>query len=385
MAEHDESRKQPGSWGKLSGRHRVVATLVFLAVSAGMIAWIGWNWGRASGRRFAIHGPSMAPTLLSDHHVVECAVCELEWPVTTSLDDSPVFCFHCGQQAHVSEKIHAASQVLVKEPMAASEALRSGDVVILAGESLLRVKRIAAVPGDTVELNGAYLMVNGQSVVQRMGPAPQLDLPLPLLTFEWDDRRMQSRWIGQGWNRSDQRIWESSDSDWLVYQHRSIHQQNQPSIVWDDYPYNTDVNRKLQPASRYVFKAEVACEGEVVLEVAFWLKQQTYGVVQTVTGSTEFAVSSDDATALAGSVVDDQCPVAIRVLEGHAHLSKLEVARQIEYRLRPHDDRTFYPIQLGKGEYFVLGDNVPVSVDSRDFGVISSENIMGKVELLQPR
>ena len=63
--------------------------------------------------------------------------------------------------------------------------------------------------------------------------------------------------------------------------------------------------------------------------------------------------------------------------------SCLQLARQIEYRLRPHDDRSRYPIRLGSSEYFVLGDNVPVSLDSRDFGVIQERAVKGRVELIE--
>ncbi|MDE0863552.1 MAG: S26 family signal peptidase [Rubripirellula sp.] len=383
-AEYQASRKQRVSLGKSVDRRRTVANLFFLVFLAVVIAWIGWHRGRAPAGLFAIHGSSMAPTLLGEHHVVGCVACGLDWPVTMSGDESPIYCFHCGKQVQVSERIHAASRVILNEKLAVTtDVLRPGDVVALRGESMLRVKRIAAVPGDTIELDGAYLIVNGKSVVQRMGREQQLTLPLPILPFELDHRRSQSRWSGKSWRRSHQRIWESSDASWLVYHHRSIHQQNQSSVVWDDYPCNVDVDRKLQLANRFVLTAEVACQGEALLEVAFWLNQQPCAVVQRVTVESNLVVSSDDATVMSLGPVAGEYPVAIRVLEGSVHLSRLVVARQIEYRLRPQDDRTLYPIQLGRGEYFVLGDNVPVSVDSRDFGVISSDSIKGSVELFQ--
>jgi type IV secretory pathway protease TraF len=38
---------------------------------------------------------------------------------------------------------------------------------------------------------------------------------------------------------------------------------------------------------------------------------------------------------------------------------------------------------LGSSEYFVVGDNVPVSLDSRDFGVIQERAVKGRVELIE--
>ncbi|MBM7709969.1 signal peptidase I [Enterococcus lemanii] len=50
------------------------------------------------------------------------------------------------------------------------------------------------------------------------------------------------------------------------------------------------------------------------------------------------------------------------------------------------NDFEFYELmgvkKLGKGSYFVLGDNRRVSKDSRSFGSISEENIIGKARLI---
>lgn len=375
--------------GGLIYRPSIAAVTIVVVFAGIVIGWAGWKRGMKSGVRFAIHGPSMAPTLLGEHQIAKCVACGLDWPIEIPEEGKRVICFHCGALAKVANGAHAASVVVVHPyehadaAGAISASLDIGDVVAISGEDMMRIKRIIALPGDLVELNAASLLVNGKTIQKTMRANDDLKIPVPPLLFEMDNRRELSRWRGKGWQRNEQRIWTPEAQGWLIYHHRSIHQRNQPSSIWDDYPYNAGLSRKLQPATRLALKAKVACKGQAQLEVVFWIDEQMLGVTCEVNGSCDLSISSDDAVAVEVPPLSAKTPVAIRVLEGSVKLSCLQLARQIEYRLRPYDDRSRYPIRLGSREYFVVGDNVPVSVDSRDFGVINERAIKGRVEFIQ--
>ena len=162
----------------------------------------------------------------------------------------------------------------------------------------------------------------------------------------------------------------NAGSDWLIYQHRSIHEGNKVSCIWDDYPCNIGLSRKLQPARRLVLRGVAHTSDRALLQVVFWIGDQPVGLTWKIERDGEFSVSSDEALPVNDVPVTTVAPVALRVVAGDLKLSRLQLSRQIEYRLRPHDDHTCYPMELANDEYFVVGDNVPVSLDSRNFGVI---------------
>jgi signal peptidase I len=89
-------------------------------------------------------------------------------------------------------------------------------------------------------------------------------------------------------------------------------------------------------------------------------------------------------------VIIDGSPLPVQLLDNSdfgwvpaAHRMGSTVATEdghwIAYTPGKGQDRSSSPVLLGSGEYFLMGDNRDNSLDSRAFGPISREQILGKV------
>ncbi len=170
----------------------------------------------------------------------------------------------------------------------------------------------------------------------------------------------------------------------MIYSHASVYDQNRPSQVLDDYQYNVSLSRMLLPVDRFLLAGRCQCSGDATLQVAFWSADQASIASLEVDDGQQFAASFQQASAASGLPVTAFQPVAIRVIGKSVVLSSLTIHRLVEYRLRPRDDRGHYPLRIGAGEVFVLGDNVPVSLDSRDFGSLAVGDVLGIVSKAAP-
>lgn len=363
--------------------------------------------------RFRVSGPSMAPTLLSDHRLARCGRCDLTIPVQRSLmpaSGETIRCWHCGDQLPVPAGEWFPGDWLEVRPLG-SEPLRLGDLVAVQHAGTLRVKRIFALPGSVVGLDERRLTVDGRRLEDEM------DGRLPLIPVDFDHRREKSRWRGLKTNargeqdssyvrragsghtahgnsvnggdwRREGKSWcceGRADGSWLVYEHRSVHDHGLPGPVRDDYPGNVTVSRQLSPVERLALRLEVECERPGRLQLVCWRPSGAVSAEVAVERPGKITLRPNRPAPGVDAPVDSRAPLALRASSGTGwQLSKISVERSIEYRLGRDHEASGYPRSLGPEQAFVVGDNVPLSVDSRDWGPIDRSEIVGRIVIATP-
>ncbi|WP_146458657.1 S26 family signal peptidase [Rubripirellula tenax] len=341
---------------------RAIIGAILLAI--GIV--VHWTLSAPKPDIFRITGASMAPTMMGETRQARCQPCGLDWPVDAAMADYGV-CWHCGEPVKADEP-KAGDRVEVR----AIDEIRTGDLVAFHRDDLASVKRIVGVPGATIGLRGLELRVNDRAI------RSEARLPVDL-----DDHRAVSRW--RPTIRSEDRHWslDARDATWIVYHHASVHDQNRPSPVWDDYPVNLGLSRPLESVQNLELCCDVIdASTDAVLRVLQYGDSGICFADVMLRAGEKVYISADQLFSGKLHELAPETPIAFRIQSGSAAVAGLSIYRSVLYRLRRRDDRSRYPIALGDGQYFVLGDNVPISIDSRDHGPIPESKIIGKVVVL---
>jgi len=286
----------------------------------------------------------------------------------------------------------------------------------------LCIKRIVGLPGERVALRDGNVLVDGAVVVKTF--AEQLALRqrvqrevLPPMGAS--DQRWQSGTTTH-W-RFNGRVWQHSAHlnktlDWLRYEHPRA------EPITDDVVTNVGLTRRLNLVDEFMLSAEVRVQGEGVLclalddgsttvQVNLRLPESELVVVEGERGRFVERISALSRERLVRGKVriefsnfDQQLLLAI---DGHVELRRrwpqakaagtarpvsigaqgldVEIGSLTLYRDVYHSSHAVgapppraaqWP--LGPDEYFLLGDNAPVSLDSRLWGPVPARLLVGK-------
>lgn len=353
--------------------HWITSVLMLLSVMVGCGPSAAPSVETASletAGRFRISGPSMNPTLWDVSYLMRCPSCGISirtdatlWKA--SLSTSPLKCWHCGNG------LDQATADVVQLPPDEIQVLETGAKEFQAGELVLlrhsednvaqsqedrhlHVKRILATPGQTVSVGTeGRLLVDNQ--------IPQF-VTTPRVLVDSGKHRQKTRWhpISDGWWR---------------YHHELVYRGHRPGPILDDYPGNLGIDRRLYPADRLCVKVSAVKEdlrnssavddSQELEDIQFWNEQP------------------DDILGLS-----NERPIAVRLHAQHNRgntgevIRLLNVYREIVFRVdtpRREESIGVYPMKLVEDEFFVVGDNVPLSVDSRSWGPIRRKDLLGRV------
>jgi len=367
-----------------------------------------------------VTGPSMSPTLWGQHVNITCSGCAIQWNAhwqPALRPQNAIVCWNCGAKVVVDDLTsQPGNRVQLCPPVAASPVVgvKAGDLLAIDAPEPVggasreasslppvpqihyprwSVKRLFAMPGESISLRQGLLVVEPNSG-DSAGAA--LNRSTVWITVHDDRFRRHSHswWRPAGSElsvtRSDNcfRLESSSSAAvGLVYHHFAVHNEMRPDVIRDDVAGNLNETRLLLPVERIrlsmTAEASLPSEIEVVMEIGDqtrWIRRSLPAGVTCAVFDSAAGELFSQRSSMTMPLPTATSPIAVRVSSGAIVLSNLIVERPLVYRIPPrHADRWQWPIKLGDDEYFVLGDNVPLSIDSRHWGPISGQRIVGRI------
>lgn len=409
---------------------RVVKTLIHMTMRLGLL-WFTFCLVllivgcKDSKREAIIEGGSMVPALYGKHYRVQCEDCEFRFKVNTKLPRQKTFvCPNCGfDQNQVPNVLTESDRVRI----VSNGELQRWDLVALRrlSDKYHVVKRLVGLPGEEVSIESGDVFVDGARATRKLEEQIQTRVLVHDSGY-MPNSGLESRWKPQrstsGWSVSEAGYRFSSlnkeNDDWLVYHNRRgfrhFAKRCDEFPVEDSYPFNQTNSRKLVSCPDLMVEIEFADQLNSDLTLRLVRGEKHFDVVLDKLGDRQVSMQNakdgfvrldcadfvvrrvilssfdriltvslrsahEHSFALVehGTPAMSATPFQIRCKGSEESITRLRVYRDIYYRNLVDAPNKY---KLGTNEYFFLGDNVPMSVDSRNwFGEEDSIEILGRV------
>jgi len=404
---------------------RSISLAIHLAVGSVLLAmvlrtWLVMGWIEP----VTVAGNSMAPTLCGPHRTARCPRCQAVVRVGVEFvpASGAVVCPYCGQkQIKIAARpFQRGDRLWLDRTSLLWNTPRRWEVVVFRCPNdggQLCVKRIAGLPGETVELVNGDVRVNGRVAVKSLAQ----QRALRQLVHRED--RSQRYWVAEKTNRWQWRdqAWRHAAGDaqawdWLRYAPAN----DQP--ITDDSVYNASLSRRLHVVRDLFLSANLQVRGAGALALEVQDGRQLLHVSMDPTDGTIILSRGQeqlDKVVLAPvqrrrlgpgvllelSTFDRQLllaldgqvelcypltetgpppgairPFSVGVVGLRVSLSELTLYRDIYYSAHAVGTRgpRTAAWRLGAREYFLVGDNPPISLDSRTWGPVSARWLLGE-------
>jgi signal peptidase I len=368
-----------------SARHAVIS----LAISTLVLALMLRTW-LVMGliEPVTVAGSSMAPNLRGPHVEVMCEKCELQFDIGAEFDTTSVECPRCRTRQILSDTpaIERGDRMVIDRTAFQFRTPRRWEPVVFRSpaDGELTVKRVVGLPGEEVRLQNGEVLIDGKLAMKDLAALCALR---QVVQQEADKSR---HWQGdQGWQWDGQQ-WQGAASGKKVSVLRFIVPADHP--LTNDVPYNNGVTQRLFPVKHLAFSARVRLSDGARLLIGIggdnWTCSETGDIeieVDAFGRTPQVFVDGEpvERNALTVSRRTDNLltPVEIGVAYGQIELADLTVYRDTHYASFNEEHGiggTMEPVKLNDDEIFVLGDNVPVSVDSRHWGPVPLRLLVGR-------
>ena len=399
---------------------------------------------RESGIDAVVSGNSMTPAFWGSREQSKCGQCGYSFDVNGSKIELPetLVCPNCGfRSLDSSDAVPQPAQSVVIDSAHRNPGspLQRWDVVAIepSENRPAMIKRVVGLPNESIEFVHGDIYADGTIARKPLNVAREMRVPVFDSRFQSRDvlRRFQPRDNASGWKVGDGN-WDYSptsehvDVEWLAYQQwrcvASHLPRDQPVPVEDWYAENVGVNRNLNATDDVWVEIECRVEGErqfdlkvgrgaaslifkfdfsagrvslneqvflfgdekslsslvdsramVRIEVCTFDRRTTLLINGHIVASIDSPATGDSSVSLS--------PVEIGGLRSKFKLVRFRLWRDIYYfdAVPQRDPMSSVALRAGSDEYLLLGDNVPLSIDSRHWPspAIPADQILGRVFL----
>jgi len=376
---------------------------------------------------------SMAPTLYGRHFEVSCPYCGERF-VTRGPEtaDYPVFffCPACGREGaprSTRTRLHGGDRILVAKDLYLFSRPRRWDVFVFKSPKRNErtmthdnfVKRLVGLPGETLEIRNGQVFVDGH--IARKPGHVQGRLWQPVYNYRNENPQYPCWRSGGGWDIRKGKLalvdaaesWQTIEyarpiRDFYAYNARSgdnvvgdLLVAGHVNIDEDQGSFSVAVYNDYQSARHTVTAIFTPIDGRLGIELRKdeRLLSQTASLIASprdfdfslavVDGSQEVCVDGVSALYSAEDLSPDDVPLFTSssgvFFGGYGTkllVSGAEIKRDVYYSTdlgRPDRSVTQPFVEvIPQGQYLALGDNSPISNDSRKWGLVPEANVLGK-------
>ena len=342
----------------------------------------------------SVAGSSMVPTLRGPHLAITCATCGQLFEVGAEFETDRAECPHCGTAIDSVDDIRmkSADHLLVDRTAYEFRLPRRWELVVFRSpeDGQLTVKRVIGLPGECLELRAGDLWIDGRIATKNLYDSRAMRQLVHIeseLNQRWRSE-IKGDWIclDGTWQTTARNV---ADWNWIEY-----HDSNNRPIT-TDLAYNAGFTQRLFPARDLALSASFMSTDQI--SIAFHIAGYDPVVCRGISASNsllevfafdrrvrvfvdgqEVKVSRLD---LADPPPESDSPCAIGVQGAGAMLRDLRIDRDIYYASLNEQrgvEKPMTPVLLETDQIFVLGDNVPVSIDSRHWGPVPVRLLVGK-------